>query len=60
MLRRDLYRAKEVNMKLASKMTKLEAQAYSAKGGKAAGKKEAKKGGKKAQEAESSSGEETD
>lgn len=29
MLKRDLYRAKEVNMKLAAKMTKLEAQAYS-------------------------------
>jgi len=32
MLKRDLYRAKEVNMKLAAKMTKLEAQAYSGKG----------------------------
>lgn len=34
MLKRELYRAKEVNMKLASKMTKLEAQAYAGKGGK--------------------------
>ncbi len=31
MLKRDLYRAKEVNMKLANKMTKLEAQAYTTK-----------------------------
>ncbi|GFH18091.1 C2 NT-type domain-containing protein [Haematococcus lacustris] len=44
MLRRELYRVKEVNMKLATKMTTLEAQAYSSrdskkKGGKGAGNK---------------------
>jgi hypothetical protein len=27
-MRRDLHRAKEVNMKLAAKMTRMEAQAY--------------------------------
>lgn len=31
-LKRDLHRAKEVNLKLAAKATKLEAQAYSGKG----------------------------
>ena len=31
MLKRDLIRAKEVNMKLASKMTKLEAEQFDVK-----------------------------
>ncbi len=35
-LRRDLYRAKDVNLKLAEKLTRLEAQAYSARSGRKA------------------------